>query len=189
MSAVLHGFWLLSAVVAAPALLRAIPTAALAAILVYTGYKLVSPVKIRMLARAGRSELAIYFATVIGIVTTDLLTGVAIGFALALLKLLYTFSHLDVQIERQGDRVDICLCGAATFLRLPKLAAAIESVPLHAELHLHLERLEYVDHACLEMIGNARALREKAGCVLVVELEELEQRLYRRIVNGSSAAA
>jgi MFS superfamily sulfate permease-like transporter len=189
MSSVFHGFWLLAAVAAAPALLRSIPTAALAAILVYTGYKLVSPAKIRMLARAGRSELAIYFATVIGIVTTDLLTGVAIGFALALLKLLYTFSHLDVQIQRSGNRVDIRLGGAATFLRLPKLAAALESVPMDAEPHLHLERLDYVDHACLELIANARAHREKAGSVLVVELEALEQRLYRRIPNGSSAAA
>jgi MFS superfamily sulfate permease-like transporter len=185
----LHGVWLLAAVAAAPWLLRAIPTAALAAILVYTGYKLVSLEKIRMLARAGRSEVLIYLATVIGIVATDLLTGVAIGFALALLKLLYTFSHLEVKLERAGDRVDIYLNGAATFLRLPKLAAAIESVPIDTELHLHLERLEYIDHACMDLIAGAKALREKAGSSLVVEYEQLEQRLYRLGATATARAA
>jgi MFS superfamily sulfate permease-like transporter len=189
MSAVLHGVWLLAAIVAVPTVLRAIPTAALAAILVYTGYKLVSVEKLRMLSRAGRSELLIYLATVIGIVTTDLLTGVAIGFALALAKLLYTFSHLEIRIDYSGNRADIRLTGAATFLRLPKVAAALESVPMDTELHLHLENLTYVDHACLDLIANAKALREKAGSAMIVEVEQLEQRLYRRVAATSPAAA
>ena len=188
-SAILHGVWLLVAVVAAPWLLRAIPTAALAAILVYTGYKLVSLDKVRMLARAGRSEVLIYLATVIGIVTTDLLTGVAMGFGLALLKLIYTFSHLEVKVEEHGNRVDLRLNGAATFLRLPKLAAAIERVPMDIELHLHLENLEYIDHACMDLIAGARSLREKAGCALVVEYEQLEQRLHRRATAITAQAA
>ena len=180
LSAILHGFWLLAAVVAAPNVLRAIPTAALAAILVYTGYKLVSPAKIRMLAKAGRSELAIYLATLLTIVVKDLLTGVVVGFALALAKLLYTFSHLEIRVDRIDGRVDIRLAGAATFLRLPKLAAVIESVPMDAELHLHLEHLDYVDHACLDLIANAKSLREKAGSSLTVEVQELADKLYGR---------
>jgi MFS superfamily sulfate permease-like transporter len=188
-SAILHGVWLLGAVAMAPWLLRAIPTAALAAILVYTGYKLVSLEKVRILARAGRSEVLIYLATVVGIVTTDLLKGVAIGFGLALLKLLYTFSHLEIKQEQSGNRVDVYLNGAATFLRLPKLAAAIESVPIDTELHLHLERLEYIDHACMDLIASAKSLREKAGTALVVEYEQLEQRLYRLAATANASAA
>lgn len=188
-SAILHGVWLLAAVALTPWLLRAIPTAALAAILVYTGYKLVSLEKVRMLARAGRSEVLIYVATVVGIVSTDLLTGVATGFALALGKLLYTFSHLEVRQERAENRVDVYLKGAATFLRLPKLAAVLESVPLHTELHLHLENLEFIDHACMDLIASSRLLREKAGSALVVEYEQLEQRLYRLGATSTSAPA
>ena len=154
----------------------------------YTGYKLVSLEKVRMLARAGRSEVAIYLATVVGIVATDLLTGVAIGFGLALLKLLYTFSHLEVKLERAGDRVDVYVNGAATFLRLPKLATAIESVPIDTELHLHLENLEYIDHACMDLIASAKSLREKAGSALVVEYEQLEQRLYRLAAAAKASA-
>jgi MFS superfamily sulfate permease-like transporter len=180
LSTMLHGLWLLAAIVAAPGLLRAIPTAALAAILVYTGYKLVSPAKIRTLARVGRSELAIYLATLSGIVLTDLLTGVVLGFALAAAKLLYTFAHLEVDVQSSGDRVDVHVRGAATFLRLPKLAAAIESVPMTTELHVHFEEVDYIDHACLELIANAQKLRAKAGARMVCEFDELAQRLHRR---------
>ena len=108
---------------------------------------------------------------------------------LALLKLLHSFSHLDVRVDRCGNRADLRLAGAATFLGLPKLAAAIESVPMDVELHLHLEKLEYVDHACLDLIATTKALRERAGSALVVEIEDLQQRLYRRtpVVSGAVA--
>jgi MFS superfamily sulfate permease-like transporter len=78
LSAILHGFWLLVFVSFLPFVLEMIPTASLAAILVYTGWKLVNPHTIRMLWQYGKSELFIYLATVIGIVVTNLLTGILI---------------------------------------------------------------------------------------------------------------
>jgi MFS superfamily sulfate permease-like transporter len=188
LSAILHGAWLLTAIVAAPAVLRSIPTAALAAILVYTGYKLAAPSKIRAIGRAGRGELAICVATMTAIVVTDLLTGVLIGFGLAIAKLVYTFSHLEIELQSSGNRFDMRLSGAATFLRLPKLAAAIESVPLDAELHLHLEGLDYIDHACMELIATSRTLREKAGSILAVEFDELQHRFERRLAGRSTTS-
>jgi MFS superfamily sulfate permease-like transporter len=131
-SAIFHGIWLLAAVSLLPWLLNLIPTTSLAAILVFTGFKLVSPKAIRLLRQYGKSEVAIYAATVIAIVTTDLLKGVLFGLALSLGKLIYTFSHLEVKmISNQpiGGQMTMELRGAATFVRLPKLAAALESVP------------------------------------------------------------
>jgi MFS superfamily sulfate permease-like transporter len=103
--------------------------------------------------------------------------------------LLHTFSHLGVKVEQTGNRVDLRLSGAATFLRLPKLAAAIESVPMDTQLHLHLENLDYIDHACMDLIASTKSLREKAGSALVVEYEQLEQRLHRRTAAVSAQAA
>jgi MFS superfamily sulfate permease-like transporter len=180
MSAVLHGVWLLALVVAFPGLLRSIPTAALAAVLVYTGYKLVSSGKIRTLAKFGRSEVAIYFATMVGIVTIDLLSGVLIGFALAVVKLLYTVSHLRVDVVRGPGRVDIHLEGAATFIALPKLARALECLPPGVERHIHIEHLSHIDHACLDLIAAFRNQQEKLGHRVVVELDELEGRYNPR---------
>jgi MFS superfamily sulfate permease-like transporter len=72
LSAILHGAWILGLVVLAPGVLNLIPTTALAAILVYTGFKLVSPKAIRELMPYGKLEVGIYLATVVTIPTTAL---------------------------------------------------------------------------------------------------------------------
>jgi MFS superfamily sulfate permease-like transporter len=185
-SPILHGGWLLITVLLFPGLLSLVPISVLAAILVYTGYKLVSPQHIRQLANFGRSEVLIYFSTLLGIVALDLLKGVIIGVVLAVLKLLYTFTHLRIRSEwsQDGRRIDYHMEGAATFIALPKLAAALESVPAGTELHLHFEKLTYIDHACLDLIHNWRVQHQEAGNVVVVEWEELRQRYEKPIESG-----
>lgn len=182
LSAVLHGGWLLLAVVAFPFVLNEIPTSVLAAILVYTGYKLVNVAQIRKIAEFGRQELVIYFATLIGVVAIDLLTGVILGFALATLKLVYTFSHLDIRREHDAatNRVDLWMTGSATFFSIPQLGNALESSPFGSEVHIHVERLDYIDHACLEMLSSWEKLHQSTGGALVVEWSELVERYGRR---------
>lgn len=153
MSAILHGAWILAFVVLLPSVLSLIPTSALAAILVYTGFKLLAPKAVKELAKYGRAEVAIYFITIIAIVATNLLEGVLIGLGLSLLKLIYKFTHLDAKISDGSPRV-LTLSGAATFVRLPKLAHALESIPAESSVRLNVERLMYIDHACLDLIAN-----------------------------------
>ena len=177
-SAILHGFWLLLFVAALSFLLRMIPTSALAAILVYTGYKLINPKSIRDLYKYGWAEVAVFFATVITIVVTDLLTGVIVGVALAAARLLYQFSHLntDLQIAPDKKSAKLNLSGSATFLRLPKLASELENVPPSAELHVHFEKLDFIDHACLELLMNWARQHESIGGKLVIDWESLHAR-------------
>lgn len=172
-SAILHGAWILILVVLLPQLLAQIPTSSLAAILVYTGWKLLGIDGARQLARKGRSEFMIWAVTVITIVLTDLLVGVATGLALALGRLLLTFARLEVEVQREGERVDINLRGAATFMSLPKLAEALESIPNGSAVHFHLDRVAYVDHACLELIED---WHERHPGSVFLELESLQKR-------------
>lgn len=125
-SAILHGVWILVLVMAAPSVLEAIPVSALAAILVFTGYKLVNPTQAKALWKQGRAEFGIFALTLVGIVGIDLLTGVALGVAASFIKLIYTFTHLRIRKDVRGETVHLHLDGAATFLRLPALAAAFE---------------------------------------------------------------
>ena len=113
-SAIMHGVWLLALVALVPSVLRLIPTASLGGILVYTGYKLVDPKSIRHLLPYGRMPVVIYAATVVMIVATDLLTGVLVGIALSVLKLVYKMTHLDVFKVQEGTCVSVELVGAAT---------------------------------------------------------------------------
>lgn len=177
LSAILHGVWMLSLVTLAPFLLNKIPTTALAAILVYTGFKLLSPKAVRELKPYGWQEVGIYFATIIGIVTTNLLVGVLIGLGLAVLKLFYTISHLNVHIHTDArNEMTIALEGAATFIRLPKLAAALESLPAGAKVTLNTDRLSYIDHACLDLIANWRKQHTSRNGHVEAPWDELQQR-------------
>lgn len=181
-SAILHGAWILGLVALAPFLLNKIPTTALAAILVYTGFKLLSPKAIRELKLYGWAEVGIYCATLVGIVVTNLLVGVLIGLGLALLKLLYTFSHLEVRMhtEPATNETTVVLNGAATFVRLPKLAAALESIPAGTTVRIDVDRLSYIDHACLDLISNWRKQHIAREGQADVPLADLQQRYHER---------
>ncbi|HMP78699.1 MAG TPA: SulP family inorganic anion transporter [Pirellulaceae bacterium] len=178
LSAILHGVWLLVFVVFLAFLLRLIPTAGLAAILVYTGYKLVNFKAIAKLREFGWSEVLIYLVTVVMIVCTDLLTGVISGLVMAAGKLLYTFSHLHVRLVQDSKkrRVFLYLRGAATFIRLPKLASALEEVPPSTELHVDFEHLDYIDHACLDLLMSWARQHQSTGGRLVIDWSSLHAR-------------
>ncbi len=177
-SAFMHGVWLLLFVAALPFILEMIPVAALAAILVFTGYNLVNVAAIRQLASYGKGEVAIYFATVITIVSFDLLTGVVFGIVLSLAKLLYTFSRLEIETKNREDSncIDMYLRGSATVVRLPRLASALESMPANAEVHVHLEELDYIDHACLDLVANWEKQHKMTGGKLYMDWESLQAR-------------
>lgn len=171
MSAIMHGVWILLLVLSFPTLLRTIPTAALAALLVYTGYKLSNFKIVKELLKADKLEVTIYFITLGTIVATDLLTGVLTGVVLSVLKLLYMFSHLEIRSVMGPEQTSTALYlrGAATFLNLPRLAEALEAVPPNTELHVHLEELDYVDHASLEMIMAWEVQHKATGGSLVID--------------------
>ena len=168
-------------------LLRMIPTAALAAMLVYIGYKLVNFQAIRDLKKYGWGEVAIYVATVGTIVCTDLLTGVLTGIGLSAMKLLYTFSHLvtTLDVDAAKRKAVLSLEGAATFVRLPVLAEELERVPSDVELHVDFEHLDYIDHACLDLLINWEKQHEATGGSLVIDWDTLHANFHRE--NGKTA--
>lgn len=74
-----HGLFLLAFVALLPGLIHKIPHAALAAMLVYTGFRLASPREFVHVYHIGREQLLIFSATLVGVLATDLLVGVLIG--------------------------------------------------------------------------------------------------------------
>ena len=180
-AAFLHGVWLLIAVAAVPFLLESIPVASLAAVLVYIGWRLVDLNIPRALLERSRGELAIYVVTVVSIGATNLLEGLLVGVALSFLKLAWSFSRLNVEIEEQDDRVDLRLSGSGTFVGLPTLARALDGVPAAREVHVHLEQLDYVDHACFELLSDWRNQYESRGGQVLIEWDTLAQRGEYRV--------
>lgn len=190
-STILHGIWLLVFVVALTSVLKMIPTACLAAILVYTGYKLIDFKALKDLRQYGRGEVVIFFVTVVMIVVADLLTGVLIGVGLSATKLLYTFSHLNIKFEdiAAQNKAVLRLRGAATFIRLPQMAAALDQVAPTRELHVHFDRLDYVDHACLDLLMNWEKQHESTGGRLVIDWDDFTAKFRREVAEGEAAGA
>ena len=178
LSTIMHGIWLLIFVVAVPGVLTYIPKSALGALLVFTGFKLVNIRDIKSLWQTSRGEAGIYFATVIMIVCTDLLTGVCVGIALSAVKLLVRFSNLQMELTVSNDQkqAHLQLKGAATFIGLPKLAGQLEDVPPGVELHVDFAHLTYIDHACLDLLMNWARQHENIGGKLIMDWDKLRGR-------------
>ncbi len=79
-----HGIFLLACVALIPTVLHRIPLAALAAMLVYTGFRLAHPSEFVHVYRIGKEQLAIFVTTLLMVLATDLLIGVAAGILLKL---------------------------------------------------------------------------------------------------------
>lgn len=174
-STILHGAWLLLFVCFLPQLLTYIPKSALGALLVYTGFKLLNPAQLKGLLKVGRSEAAIYLTTLTIIVSVDLLIGVLLGVGLSAAKLLHRFSHLEVDVvaDEAKHRYELTLRGSATFLRLPILAEYLDELPGDAELHVCLEKVDYIDHACFELLMNWADSHVEDGGSLVMDWDRL----------------
>lgn len=174
-SAVFHGFWLLGLVVLFPQVLELIPMSALAAVLIYTGLKLVNPSVVKNLSRYGRPAVVIYFVTVFGIVFTNLLTGVLLGIGVSFVRLLSIFSTIKIIRESdEGKTHHLTLKGAATFLTLPKIAHTLESIPLDHYVALHFDRVFYIDASCMDLFESQMQQREAAGGELDLDSSKLE---------------
>ena len=189
MSAILHGCWLLLFVLCFPFLLRLIPSAALAALLVYTGYKLLDVKAIKALGDHSKAELFICLATMGTIIFTDLLIGVVTGIVLSVLRLLYVFCKLDVDTSHEGNRTTLKLSGAATFLSLPTLTAALDKVPHDADLHIDITDVSYIDHACFDLFNSWEEKYSAQGADLTVDWNVLHHKANRTLVpTGSSGS-
>jgi len=180
-STIMHGGWILLSVLAFPFVLRMIPTASLAAVLVFVGIRLVKPADVKKLARFGKVPVLIYFASLTTIVLTNLLTGVLVGIGLSLLKVLYTVTHLEARVVEEDGATHVHLAGVGTFLGIPKITSALDQVNATDVVHLHSHGLRYIDHACIEVIEAWVERREEKGQHVHIEMEKLHLRYRTRV--------
>ncbi|MBT6496744.1 MAG: STAS domain-containing protein, partial [Planctomycetaceae bacterium] len=68
----------------------------------------------------------------------------------------------------------------ATFLRLPRLADALDCIPAASELHVDFDRLTYIDHACLDLLMNWAKQHEVTGGTLVIDWDSLHANFHSK---------
>lgn len=185
-SSVMQATWVFFFAALLPGLLGLVPESALAAILIYVGFRLLQVSTPRKLLGYGWPVFGIYLSTIIGIVAIDLLTGIIIGLVLSTIRLVYSLAHLDIERVDTLGRIELHLHGAATFVALPLLAGALEEIPPGAELHMHFDELDFIDHACLDFLATFQSRHHETGGRVIMEWRSLIGRYTR---GGIRAAA
>lgn len=166
LSAFLHGVWMLLFVLLAAGLLARVPMAALAALLVHIGVNLVKMKELRKIAEF--NEAIVYGVTLAGVVFINLLWGIGIGFALALVLLLRRTSTIKLQVEPRGEEIHALLTGTLSFLSVPAVVSKLRALPAGRTVHLKLD-VDQLDHAAIEAIRAWRVGYQNAGGKVVKE--------------------
>ncbi|MDD5277551.1 MAG: SulP family inorganic anion transporter, partial [Methylovulum sp.] len=152
-----HGLFLLLFVAMFPRLIHSIPLAALAALLVFTGFRLASPKEFGKVMGLGKEQLFMFVVTIIGVLATDLLIGVAIGivtkFAIHLMRGV-KFNNLfkiDFEITRQNkDTFMVFISGAAIFSNMMALKDALMGLEPGKTIVFQLNDAYLLDHTVME---------------------------------------
>lgn len=160
-STMLHGVWILVFALPFAGLVEKIPMAALAGLLVVIGVQLIKLTHIATARRNG--DIAVYLATLAGVVFLNLLEGVLLGLALSIMMTAWRVARARISAEPAADGGwQVRIAGSATCLSLPRLHQTLSSVPTGASVTLVMSTT-FVDHAAREYISAWRRQHEAAG--------------------------
>jgi MFS superfamily sulfate permease-like transporter len=155
-SAIAHGLFLLVAVIAIPGILNRIPLACLAAVLLMTGFKLAHPSVFKHMWDNGKFQFVPFVVTVIAVVFTDLLKGVAIGMAVSIFFILRTNMKLAYFFKKEehhaGETIHINLSQEVSFLNKAAIKQTLAHLPENSNVVINAANSVYIDHDVVELI-------------------------------------
>jgi MFS superfamily sulfate permease-like transporter len=157
LSTIIHGMLLLVCVASIPVVLNMIPKAALAAILIYTGYRLCKPSVFRhMWKEGGLMQFIPFAATAVCVVSLDLLKGVGIGMVISIFYILRQNMRIPYYYQRSsfsnGELVKITLAQEVSFLNKASIKETLESLPENTSVIIDASQTEYIDFDVLDLI-------------------------------------
>lgn len=155
LSAIAHGVLLVIAVLALAPVLNRIPLAALAAVLLVTGYKLAAPALWRTAWRQGWAQFVPFAFTIVAVLLTDLLRGIGAGLVVGLLFILW--QHLRGPVVTQVSPPGAVLTryqlpDQVTFLSKARLSRMLEEVPPGSRVEIDGRKTARFDHDALEVL-------------------------------------
>ncbi|MEO6287914.1 MAG: SulP family inorganic anion transporter [Dyadobacter sp.] len=151
-----HGTILLLSAVFIPRFLNFIPLASLAAILLMVGYKLSKFSLYQGMFRLGKEQFIPFIVTIIAILSTDLLKGIAVGMVVAIYFILRKNSkhsyHYVKEEHRDGEVITLILSEEVTFLNKGSISATLDHLPDGATVIIDGSKSLNIDYDVLEII-------------------------------------
>ncbi|NBO19319.1 MAG: SulP family inorganic anion transporter [Proteobacteria bacterium] len=156
-STILHGVLLLACVLFIPQLLNKIPLSALAAILISVGYKLTKPSLYRQKYQQGWYKFAPFLVTVLAILFTNLLMGIAIGTTVGIFFVLHQNYHASILFVADGRNYLVRAKKDLFFMHKYELKRNLTRIPNDSKLLIDLSRLSFIDLDNVEIINDFMA--------------------------------
>lgn len=174
-AAIFHGALLLAFVVTLPHVLNLIPLSVLAAILLVVGYKLARPALWVQIWKLGMWQFSPFAVTVLGIVFTDLLMGIGMGMAVALMNILYRnynnshFLHLEERDEPGGPHVvRMQLSEEISFLNRGAILRELSNIEDGSKVILDASRCVHMNQDVAEIIDDFKESANRRNITIEV---------------------
>jgi MFS superfamily sulfate permease-like transporter len=155
LSAILHGFLLVICVLGIPHILNRIPLASLATILLYTGYKLAKPRIFKETYKQGWNQFTPFIVTVLVVLFTDLLRGIAAGVLISgffILRDNYKNFATINEFKQTDTRITIRLADQMTFLNKARFREVLQRIPEDSHVVIDGSYCRYLDFDVIEVI-------------------------------------
>lgn len=177
MSAIFHGGWLLLSLLFIPFVINLIPLACLAAVLIVTGYKLARITLFKHMYQKGWDQFIPFVVTVIAVIFTDLLKGVALGMVVSIFYLLRTnmrnsFFYKITEDDKKKN-IRIKLAEEVSFLNKAAIQVLLTKIPRETNVIIDGTNARYIDPDVLEIINNYKHNAYTKG--IIVQLEHIRK--------------
>ena len=178
-----HAAFLVAFILLFASELRKIPLPALAAILVYTGYKLASPENIKKVFSIGSEQLIIFLITLFTTILTSLITGILVGILITFIIhiiinkniLLFIKNVLkpNVLMFKEEGKYYVSVKNFSSFLNYTKLKEKLDQIPESEEAIIDFSLCDFVDHSVMENMNNySESFARKGGHFEVIGLDD-----------------
>jgi MFS superfamily sulfate permease-like transporter len=154
LSTIFHGILMLLLVLFIPDLLNKIPLSALAAVLIFTGYKLAKVSLFKEFYKKGWDQFIPFVITILAILFTDLLIGIIVGILVGLFFMVRSNFRSAVMVVNDKNNYLIRLRKDVSFLNKPIVKATLEEVPENAYVLIDTTRADFIDKDIVEEINN-----------------------------------
>ncbi|NOQ14011.1 MAG: carbonic anhydrase [Methyloprofundus sp.] len=171
MAALMQGSFLLIAVLLIPGLANKIPLASLAVILMIVGYRLAKPALFKTMYQVGNYHFIPFIATILGLVFSDMLTGIGIGMAFALFFILLENLKVGFYVHEQPqiNKTIITLSENVSFLNKSNILHVLSELPNKSDVVIDATNAKYIDYDVYEVIQNFKVDAKRKGTSLVIQ--------------------
>jgi MFS superfamily sulfate permease-like transporter len=164
-----HGICLLIFVLFLVPVVKMVPVAALATMLIFVGFRLASPAEFTDIYHIGKEQLIIFLVTIIATLSTDLLIGIGCGILTKMvIQMIYgvKLSHIfnpRIEVTMSKDVFSIHVPRAAVFTNYLSLKNKLEAIPKGQMVQVDFSITPYVDHTVMENITRYKNDYEQGG--------------------------